>query len=127
MSKAYLHEKKALGILDTEEFFVQLAMASGTMDQDTVRKVYNGMLQVLYTELRNKGHVRLPALCDFQLLLSRPKAIRNRHMGQTVLKDAFHQVRIRPLEVVRHYFKALDEGSQGRIFDPAEKLKNRTT
>jgi len=94
------------------------------METDTVKRVYNAMLQIIYTELRHKGAVRLPALCDFELVLSRPKVIRNRYMDTSVFKEAFHQVRINPIQVVRDYFKALDANNKGVVFDPAEKLKN---
>jgi len=92
------------------------------MDPDTVRKVYNGMLQVLYSEIRMKGAVTLPALAHFHLLLSRPKRIRNNHMETSVMKPAAHQVRIAPVLAVREYFKALDERLDGEILDPRARL-----
>lgn len=123
MNKPYLGKKKPLGLLNESEFFELLSAASGYLDPETVRRVYNGMLQVIYTELRSKGAVRLPALCDFHLLLSRPKRIKNHRMENSIVKPASHQVRIRPVGAVRAYFKALDEHLQGAVLDPAEKVK----
>lgn len=109
-------------MLSEKEFFDALSAASGYMEPETVRKVYNGMLVVLYKELRERGAVRLPALADFHLLYSKPKRIRNHHMDTSVVKPAAHQVRIAPVQAVRDYFKALDERLGGKILDPRKKL-----
>lgn len=114
-------------LLSQDQFFNDVAAASGYVDPNTVKLVYNGMLAIIYRELRDKGAIRLPALCDFHMRLAKGRTIRNHNMKEAIYKPAHHQIRIRTLPTVRKYFKMLDEQNPGVDFDPAERIKKDPT
>lgn len=124
MKKKYLARKKELGLLSESEFFDRVAQASGYVDPETVKRIYNGMLTVMYDEVRTRGAVRFPALCDFHLVFTKEKRIRNRHMNSTTVKPAFHQLRIAPIDAVREYFAEFSERNKGVPLDPGQRLED---
>ena len=120
--KTYRSQAKKLHLLAQERFFIDIAEAAGFIDRDTVKKVYNAMLFVLYRELRLKGAIRFPQLCDFRLLLAKGRRIKTHYMKTAVIKPDHHQLRISPMYTVKKYFKALDENGSDKILDPYKKI-----
>lgn len=121
--KVYRDAAKKLRLLTQSEFFRDVSLAAGGIDEDTTKRVYNGMLQVLYRELREKGALRFPALCDFRMVLGRPRFIKNHMMAEGVYKGEHNQMRINPIYTIRKYFKEFDRLHPGVILDPSERMK----
>lgn len=119
----YRQKARHLKLLTEAQFFKAIADASGYIDEATAKRVYMGMLSVLYRELRTKGAIRFPALCDFHMVWAKPRKIFSWRMKEHIMKDWHHQLHIRPVKVVRQYFKEWEAANPGVILDPAEKLK----
>lgn len=122
--RPYRAAKKALGLLTEKEFFQATAEQAGYLDPELVKRVYNAMLRVIIIELKTKGALRLPQLCDFHLLLAKGKRIKNYKMKVAMIKPDHHQLRIRPMYTIRRIIKGWDlDGEGGRILDPALRLE----
>jgi len=120
--KVYRKEKRKLGLLTEKQFFEDVAVQAGYMDEAVIRHVYNAMSDILFRELRTRGALRFPRLCDFHLMLSKGKRIQNYKMAQPMYKPPHHQLRIRPMYTIKKYFKEIDINNPGVMFDPVERL-----
>lgn len=109
--------------MTTGDFFKELAKESGSLDEDTVKRVYNGMLSLIYKELRTRGAVRLPALCDVYLIKVGQRVIHSWRMKTSLYKPEHHEVHLRLLHTVKKYFKALEESNPDAVLDPGERLE----
>lgn len=113
--------KQAAGIISEAEFYEKLVERSGYVDPTVVKRVYHGLLEVIFGELKAKGGVVMPGLCDIYLSMAKPRVIKNRNMPVPVVMDAHHQLRMVPLRSVKERFRVLEAFSVGRVFDPAAR------
>lgn len=111
--------KSKSGQVTTNEFFNKLVEKSGYMDPDQVKRVYYGMKDLVFEQLRATGGIELPDLCDIYLSKAKPRIIKNRFMEAAVKKEGHHQVRIVPKWSMKEYFKTLQIFYEGKEFDPA--------
>ena len=113
--------KEAAGIISEAEFFEKLVEKSGYLEPATVKRVYNGLLELIFSEMKAKGGVVVPGLADIYLSLAKPRLIKNHNMAVGIVKESHHQVRMVPVRAVKERFKAVEAFSVGRVFDPAAK------
>lgn len=118
----YRQARTKLRLLTERQFFQEVANASGYLDADLVKRVYNGMIDVLYREIREKGAVRFPQLCDFHLSKRAPRVYRN-HLNPTgIYKPAAYSLKMRPVFTVKRYFKRYTEDNPTKPHDPRERM-----
>lgn len=122
MERGYRHARKALKLLTETQFFQAVADSAGYVDTDIVKRIYNGMIDVTYRELREKGSVRFPQLCDFHLLKTNGKWIKNHRMPLGMWKPPWYKLHIRAMYSVKRYFKAFTESHPETPHDPREKM-----
>ena len=106
-----------------KQFFQEVANLSGYLDADLVKRVYNGMIDVLYRELREKGAIRFPQLCDFHFVRVPEKMVVNHKMFAPIIVPTHHVLHIRPMYTVKRYFKAYDQSHPDAVLDPQERMK----
>jgi len=79
------------------------------------------MLDVLHRELREKGAIRFPHLCDFHLKRRIGRVFKNYHMPQGVYKPGFYSVAMRATYSVKRYFKNFSFDNPGKSLGPMER------
>ena len=110
--------KSKSGQITEREFFEKLVEKSGYMDPTQVKRVYFAMKDIIFDQLKMKGGIELPELCDIYLSRAKPRIIKNRFMVSAVKKPGHHQVRIIPKWSMKEYFKTLELFYEGKSFDP---------
>ena len=120
--KRFRAASKELGLLSEKNFFIQVGNNAGYIDPLFAKRVYNAMLDIVYKELREKGAIRFPQLCDFYLVRTRPKRMRNHNMVNAIIIPPHNQIKIRPMYSVRRYFKALSDNNPDLILDPTIRM-----
>ncbi len=122
MRNPFRAARKELGLLTDSEFFREVGNRAGYLDPEFVKRVYNGMLDVLYAEMRTKGALRFPQLCDFYITQTEPRYRQNNHMVVPKLSPSIYQVRVVPMYSVRRYFRALSDTNPGLDLDPRRRI-----
>lgn len=115
--------KKLAGAISEDEFFEKLSAGAGYVDPVSAKNVYDSLKNLILSELKAKGVIELPGLCDIQLTLGKEKIIQNRFMASPQVKPAAHQVRMIPSAGMKQYFKVFDAFSAGKVLDPRKFLK----
>lgn len=111
--------KKGAYFLTEDEFFEDLVEFSGYADPETVKRVYNGMILLIFRELKIRGGISLPQLAEVFLSQAKERRIHNRNMAQAIVIPPHHQVRMVAKRPMKKFFKAFCAMNAGRAFDPA--------
>ena len=120
--RGYRQARTELRLLTERQFFQEVANSSGYLDPDLVKRVYNGMIDILYRELREKGSIRFPQLCDFHLTKRKGRVFKNHFMPMGKYKPDYYSLRMRPVFTVKRYFKAYTESNPDKPHDPRERM-----
>ncbi len=120
----YFRDKsKELGLLTQEEFFRDVAFATRYLDREDVRTVYKAILAIVWREIKAKGTIRLPSLCDIYLRQRPTMRCAGKYIPGTVVVQAHHNLSFSTLESVRVYVKKLEQENPGKLFDPAKRIE----
>lgn len=123
--RAFHYKKKQLGILSKDEFFRALAAKAGYMEETTVQRVYNALLDLIYDEVFRKGAIILPAFARVYMFKRAARKIQSVYMGEPIYKAEHYVMKMAPEPIVRRYIrKILDSGQfDGFELDPGIRAK----
>lgn len=117
-----LREIKKTGLLDEERFYQMLSERCNYISKDQARSFYLSLVNLVVSELRENGIIRLPNLGDFSLIKQKDR-VGFAGKTRTVFKGV-HAIKFLPFYALRDYFSKYGMTS-GRDLDPRRHIGNK--
>jgi nucleoid DNA-binding protein len=115
-----LREIKKSGILDEERFYQLLSERCNYISKSQAKSFYLGLVNLMVTELRENGIVRLPNLGDFALIKQKDRVgLAGTKRGALITGS--HVLKFYPFYALRQYFAKFGSGTDKEI-DPRKHI-----